>query len=248
MAKRLEIIGNFIKSTDTITGIVEHRLPTSQANYRIYSSTLHIVYINRYAEDFTIPLANIVDSNDTAFASQAKLEYFLDHNLGAIGSSDDFVANETNTIATFLLNVTSEDQTVDGSIIPVEFSYTPPAGFNFICARIIFYMEGASTFDSNLFGNQTALTNGWTIEMNGVETMSTKTNRDLGTYMFDVKGDEIYGKTNRTIIARFSFDKFTNGAGGITIRDGQSFKTIVKDDLTGLTYLEAKVMGVLKPV
>jgi hypothetical protein len=35
---------------------------------------------------------------------------------------------------------------------------------------------------------------------------------------------------------------------GITIRDGQSFKTIVKDDLSALTYLEAKVMGVLKPI
>lgn len=248
MAKRLEIIGNFIKSTDTITGIVDHRIPTSQANYRIYSDTLHIIYINRHAEDFRMLLTDIVDSNDTAFTSQAKLEYFLDHNLGAIGSSADFVADETNTVATYLLNAASEDQTVDGSIVPVEFSYTPPAGFNFICARIVFYMEGATAFDSNLFGNQTALTNGWTIEMNGVETMASKTNRDLGTYMYDIKGDEIYGKTNRTIIARFSFNEFTDGADGITIRDGQSFKTIVKDDLTGLIYLEAKVMGVLKPV
>jgi len=66
--------------------------------------------------------------------------------------------------------------------------------------------------------------------------------------MFDMKGDEIYGKTNRNIIARFSFNKFTDGADGITIRDGQSFKTIVKDDLSGLTYLECKIMGVLKPI
>ena len=50
------------------------------------------------------------------------------------------------------------------------------------------------------------------------------------------------------ILGSFSFNKFTDGADGITIRDGQSFKTIVKDDLSALTYLEAKIMGVLKPI
>jgi len=95
MAKRLEIKGNFITSTDTVTGFVEHRLPTKNANYRIYSDTLHLIYINRHAEDFYIPLANVVDKNDVAFESQAILETFLNGKLGGQVVIDAFIQDST---------------------------------------------------------------------------------------------------------------------------------------------------------
>ena len=158
-----------------------------------------------------------------------------------------FVADETNVRAEYLTNGGSEDQTVDGSVTPVTFSSTVvPVGKVFIAQRVIIYMEGATDFSSNKFGDLTALTNGWTLAINGVEAMSAKTNRELVSYMFDAHGSEIFGKVKRTFIARFSFNKFTNGADGITIREGETLDTIVKDDLTGLTYLEVRVQGVYK--
>ena len=87
MAKKLEISGNFLKSTDTVSGIVENRVPTLYANYRIYSDTLHIIYVNRHAEDFYIQLANIVDFNGDPFPTQADLEAFLDEGLGGAASN-----------------------------------------------------------------------------------------------------------------------------------------------------------------
>jgi len=163
-------------------------------------------------------------------------------------STDTFVADETNLITAELLNGGSNAQNVDGSSTPVSFSYSPPAGFNFICARIIFYMESASAFNSNLFGSLAALTNGWEMSLNGVIAMGAKQNRELGSYLYDMQGVKIFGKEDKTMIGRFSFNKIVDGGDGVTIRDGESITTIVNDDLTGLTYLEARVEGVLKPV
>ena len=149
--------------------------------------------------------------------------------------------NEDNIVSTYLLNGSSEEQAVDGSVTPQVFSYSPPAGKRFIAARVIIYMEGSTAFDSNEFGNQTALTNGWVLRLNGVDALSASTNRELVSYMFDAHGSELFGKVERTMIGRFSFNKFTEDGKGVTINEGESIATVVNDDLSGLTYLEVSV-------
>ena len=158
-----------------------------------------------------------------------------------------FIANEDNVISEQLMNGGSEAQNIDGSVTPVTFSSTVvPVGKVFIAHRVIFYMEGGTAFDSNKFGNQTALTNGWELAFNGTVAMNAKQNRMLAQYMFDMQGVAIFGKTTETMIGRFSFNKITDGADGITISEGNTLDMIVNDDLTGLVYLEAMVQGVLK--
>lgn len=162
-----------------------------------------------------------------------------------IHGTDVFVANETNIRSEYLLNGGSEDQNVDGSVTPVTFSTeVVPVGKVFIVARVIIYMEGTGHFDSNKFGNLTALTNGWTLAMNGVEAMVARHNRELVSYMFDAHGSKIFGKEAETLIGRFTFAKFTPGGVGISIRAGETLSTIVKDDLESLVYLSVRAQGV----
>lgn len=158
-----------------------------------------------------------------------------------------FIADETNLVSEQLKNGSSIDQNVDGSVTEVVFSSTPvPAGKVFIAARIIFYMESSSAMNSDLFGDQTALTNGWVLRINGVDTLVATQNRQLAQYMFDMQGVKIFGKEDRTMVGRFSFNKITDGADGVTITEGESIETVVRDDLTGLVYLETMVQGVYK--
>ena len=246
MAKRVYInSNNYFVIADNADITDDIRYPAKNV-YMEKNGTLLIFY--KQPSDKIIDSIYFADILNEAGAAYSSIDVFLDHIENKTSGLNEFIADETSTVAIYLLNGGSEDQAVNGSVTPVRFSYSPPTGYELICARIVFYMEGTTAFDSNLFGDITALTNGWAIEMNGVEAMSAKTNRDLGTYMYDMKGDEIYGKVNRTIIGRFSFNKFTDGADGITIRDGESFITVVRDDLSSLTYLEAKIMGVLKKV
>lgn len=154
------------------------------------------------------------------------------------------VADETNVMTEYLTNGGSNAQNVNGSVTPVEFSSTPvPAGKVFLASRVIIYMESSTAMDSNTFGDIAALTNGWQLKVNGVVSGIAKQNRELVSFMFDAHGSEIFGKVNRTFIGRYSFSRFTDGALGITIREGETLSTIVADDLRNLTYLEVRVQG-----
>lgn len=151
-----------------------------------------------------------------------------------------------NTIIEYLVNGGSRDQTVLGTLgTPVTFDYTVPAGKDFELGRMLLYMEGATNFDSTLFGDLAELVNGWSIQAEGVELVNWKTNRDLALTMFDARGESIFGKVNRTLVGRFSFNKFSNGADGMTVPSGSTFASIVQDNLSTLTFLEVAIEGVL---
>ena len=160
------------------------------------------------------------------------------------GDSERVVADETNVISEYLLNTGSPNQAVNGAVTPVEFVGTVvPAGKIFLAARVIIYMESSTAMDSNTFGDVGALANGWQLKVNGVVASIAKQNRELVSYMFDAHGSEIFGKLDRTLIGRYSFNKFTDGSGGLTIREGETISTVVNDDLSTLTYLEVRVQG-----
>lgn len=160
-----------------------------------------------------------------------------------------FTTNEDNIVIEQLLDDTSNDQAVDGSVTPVEFKGTVvPAGKQFVCQRILLFMEGATAFSSELFGDLTALTNGWCIEANGSEVICAKDNKTLAQLMFDLQGVDIFGKTTRTMVGRFSFSKICGPGNGLVIEAGNHISTIVKDNLSGLTYLEAMVQGYYRDI
>jgi len=169
--------------------------------------------------------------------------------FGNISIVENFVMNETNTISEQLSSGGSIAQNVDGSVTPVVFSSTiVPVGKIFICSSLIFYMEGLTAFNSNLFGNQTSLVNGWLIRMNGVDTVSAKQNRQLAQFVPNMRGEEVFGKLDKTLIGNFDLINFNRAASGVTIRAGNTIDTVVRDDLTGLTFLEVMVQGVYKEI
>ncbi len=160
-----------------------------------------------------------------------------------------FIANESNVVSAYLENGGSRAQNVDGSVTAVEFSYTPPTGHDFLCQRAMIYMEDSTNFASGIFaGLGGALTNGWLMKINGFSAFTARDNAELAIHMFDISGNTIFGKDNQTLIGRFSFNKFTNGGDGITIRDGMTISTVVQDDLSGLDRLNVMVQGVLLPI
>lgn len=168
-------------------------------------------------------------------------DYFRTH-------KGQFIADETNTIAEFLTNAWNNNQNVNWSVTPVTFSSTPvPAGKVFVCARVLIYMEDSTAFASDKFGGlATALTNGWQFAANGTPMFTAKDNKTLAVHMFDLTGNELFWKVNQTMIGRFSFNRFTDWADGIHIREWETIDTIVNDDLTGLDFLHVMAEGVLK--
>lgn len=167
---------------------------------------------------------------------------FIPHQIVSSGVT----ADETNTVSVFLENGGSEQQTVDGSVTPVEFSYTVPVGKKLILSRMLIYIEDSTAFSSTVFaGLASALTNGWEMSVNGTVLFTAKNNWQLAIHMYDVTGNAIFGKTNQTLIGRFSFSRFVGGANGITIRAGEDIATIVNDDLTGIDLMSVMIQGVL---
>lgn len=160
---------------------------------------------------------------------------------------EPFQADETNICLGYLENAGSNEQTVDGSVSPVLFS-TPvvPSGKTCLITRLLIYMEDSSAFSSNLFGGIPELTNGWQLLINNVVIATAKNNRTLATFMYDLSGDAIFGKVNQTLVGRFSFHKFTDGASGVTIRAGETLSTRVQDDLSGLDHLNVMAQGVYR--
>lgn len=154
-----------------------------------------------------------------------------------------------NTVIQYLENGGSRDQTVLGTLgTPITFDYTVPVGKNLELGRMLLYMEGATNFDSTLFGDLAELVNGWIIQAEGIELITWKNNREIATTMFDARGEAIFGKVNRTMVGRFSVNRFSGGTEALTVPSGTTFASIVQDDLSTLTFLEVAIEGVLRDV
>ncbi|SEH05484.1 hypothetical protein [Candidatus Venteria ishoeyi] len=178
-----------------------------------------------------------------ASGTGSELDPFIPRHISESG----IVADESNLVSAFLENAThGNDQCQDGSSTPIEYAYTAPAGKIFLCSRLMIYMEDSTNFTSESFGGLgVALTNGWGMALNGTAAFSVKTNWELAIHMFDITGNALFGKDNQTMIGRFSFNKFTGGSCGVTIRPGESISTILNDDLTNLDILSVMAQGIL---
>lgn len=151
-----------------------------------------------------------------------------------------------------LLNGTSKDMIVDGSVTPVEFKWEPP-GTVHVVKHLNIVLGCPNDTDSDEFGGGTALTNGidFRIKSNGTifDMYNVKNNKDL-TLFFSVGNFQV-GNTD---------SKWLKDAGGryfigtIELSDGvrldpatgDYIEIIIRDDLTAASrciFFEAGVFS-----
>lgn len=143
----------------------------------------------------------------------------------------------------------SIEANVNGSVTPVDFSYTVPDGHILLVDRLVIWIRDAGTFDANLYGNGLALTNGI---VGGATTpedvfvprttqLPVKTNADWPAYAFDFNYIDI-GNGDNVAVARYTYEK--DGA-PLAFPEGTKYTIRVADDLTGLTGHRFRIGAVL---
>ena len=163
---------------------------------------------------------------------------------GMVGLS--LVVNESNYISEYLLDGASNDMGVDGSVGAVTFNYSPVAGKKLILGRVIIYLEMGTNFDSDEFGDLSALANGVSIEANGTEIENWKDNIDIGTTACDHIAGTIFSKAGRSILLRWTFWKAAGQTQGLEILPADGFSFIIQDNLSAANIIfRAKIQGVL---
>ncbi len=149
-------------------------------------------------------------------------------------------------VSEYLTNGGSNNMAVNGAAEPVEFVFSVPKNRRLTVGRIFIYIEGAAPFDSEKFGNLTALTNGLLIENNGSVLENWKDNVDIVTSMFDTEEGRAFAQSGRVLRCRWTFSKSSGDAIGLVLRALQFFKTTVRDDLSSLALLRIKLQGTLR--
>lgn len=145
-------------------------------------------------------------------------------------------------VGEYLLNGGSNNLAVDGTT-PVTFSYTPPAGFDFLAVRLMTYIEASTAFGSDEFGDIATLANGVQINAAGIELTNWKDNIDIVSEMYDFSRNA-FGKADKLLVGRWTFTRDTYGI-RLLVPDSQSFDAVVQDDLRGLVIFRLKVKGLL---
>ena len=106
MAKRIEVKWNYFIVTDTITSKIERRLPASRVSYDFYNNTLHIIYINRYDQNYHILLSELIDSDGVAFTEATLLEFMDRYTGGTTITTPVDVVIQDSTSPLFILHAT----------------------------------------------------------------------------------------------------------------------------------------------
>jgi hypothetical protein len=128
-------------------------------------------------------------------------------------------------------------------------SIQPPPGTVYRIARLLVYIEDSGSFDSGLYGNGTALTNGIVVRV--VDDSSTisdltagkpiKENQHWGRACYDTNHSS-YGSGNESLAVRWTFTK-----AGVYIRlDGDNnerLEAVFNDSLTALVDHTFLVQG-----
>ena len=218
----------------------------------IGQSTVHIVVSatkpdNNARHEFVLEYSDTLTHDDVGGILWAK-------SVGRNGRMGVFngvtaIFDETNVIMAPLLNGASADMTVDGSVTPVVFSYSPPPGYTFECTGVRFYMEASTAFSAELFGDLPALANGWTLGINNTPFASAKTNMELAIIMDNVNGVTALGKEVRTLLGQLDFTPITGGhQSGLTTSVASNVSVTVNDNLSTLSQLSVFIRGFITPI
>ena len=129
------------------------------------------------AGDNTIGRVKLTDGTNVAGVD-------ANNQLKVIAAANTIPAVLANFVDTELLNGAASHMGVDGSVTPVEFSYTPGVGETISLTELRFvFVSDDILWDPTKFGTEAALTNGMAIKIktNGVETTlrTIKTNIDF---------------------------------------------------------------------
>ncbi len=153
-----------------------------------------------------------------------------------------------NYFSEFLLNGGSEDMAVDGSVTPVEFSYTVPTDTRVKLSQAFMTMEdGPLAFRPGDFGAISGvLTNGVEVSITpfgGVKTVMETwvTNREIRNTIFDFDTEF---RTDGQYVGRWTMTSDFAG-GELFLNDGDKFSVIIQDDLTPLDFMSFRLKGTL---
>ena len=111
---------------------------------------------------------------------------------------------------------------------------------NLVIIRVMVYIEDNASIDVEGYGGQAALSNGLTLDVTDSDGSSVvdltpipvKSNGDWGAYCYDTAVDT-WGQGDQSFKARWTFSKFTNGA-GLWLNNGQKLVLTANDSFTSL--------------
>lgn len=142
-----------------------------------------------------------------------------------------------------LKNGASEALNVNGNITPVTFGAKPATGKKWRIKRIVGYMEGASPFSAEKFGDLPALANGVVAKINGIEIARWKTNRDMVLDMGFIEAPSALAKSDKSLAGEFCFMR---AFGEMILVDSLSngIEIVIGDNLSKIVSFKVKIQGV----
>lgn len=145
----------------------------------------------------------------------------------------------------YLKNGSNNNLCVNGSVDPVVFSTSPPAGRHLEVGRFLLYLRSEVAFDDIKFMHFAALTNGVEIRIDDQVVVTWQDNIDIIIDMFDLtSAGRAFGKDRSTLAGRWSLNKVLGGE-GVLCPEGQLVEAIVSDNIEGGVF-RIKVQGELR--
>ena len=155
-----------------------------------------------------------------------------------------------NYFEQLLLDGATINMAVDGSITPVEYSFTVPVNQRIRISRAVINLEdGNSNFDTDEFAALgSALSNGVEVSITHQGSSSNvltnwKTNRDIRTSMsvFTPLSDQPgQGGEYRGV---WSIADILSGGKGLHLNDGDKFTVTIQDGLGALNFMSFTILG-----
>ena len=141
----------------------------------------------------------------------------------------------------------SDEMAVDGSSTPVDFEYTVPASQEVLLSRAAVFIQDAGPSPTE-FGGIAALTNGLLIQVrDGADQLVKQFGepiQDNTDFVLLAGTDVVYELTTGvdSVSVRWTFSR-TSGGDLLQLREGETFRVRVQDDLTGLTSMRWALQG-----
>jgi len=155
------------------------------------------------------------------------------------------IVDETNYKSVYLTDGGgSEVMAINGATTPTIFDYKPAAGKKIIVGRMLFYFSDSTAFTEDKFAGITALSNGVSVLVNGVEIKNWKNNIDVVTTCFDAEGRAAFTAINRSLACRWTFSKAAGNVEGLTVLETNGIGLSITDNLSGLDFFQAQIQGV----
>lgn len=144
------------------------------------------------------------------------------------------------------------EMNVNGSITPVEYKYTVPAGKFFYWTRTVFHVKDSGSKPNDFGGIGGGLTNGLLMSVRDsgdaelvdlLDTLPIKTNSDhahLASVDVDIK--DAQGGADDSFVVRWTLEK---AGAAMVLQPAEYFMVTVRDDLQALTSFLISVHGLL---